>query len=149
MYSEKTMGYDLTFGVNDFNEPKLSSEIETIKNVLLFVLFSRPGQYPSLPSIGMDIEQYLYSFYDDLDEDDLKSQIISQCELLGQYIDDHTIQIKKELYKGQPSLAINVNGTVSYPKGYKWDRRKQYPGFQIGITLDESKQVQKYVNAMK
>ena len=149
MYSNNTIGYDLTFGANDFNEPKLTSEIETLRNVLLFVLFARPGQYPSLPSIGMDIEQYLYSFYDELDAEDIKAQIIAQCGMLNQYINDETIHIRKELYKGQPSLLIDVNGTVSYPRGYKWDRRKQYPGFQIGITLDEAKQVQLHVNAMK
>lgn len=149
MYAKKTMGYDLTFDVNDFNEPKLMSEIETVKNVLLFVLFAKPGQYPSLPKIGMDIEQYLYSFYDELDENDLKSQIVSQCQLLDQYISDSTIEIKKEMYKGQPSLIINVNGTIAYPQTYKWNRTEQYPGFQIGITIDEDKQLQKYINYMK
>ena len=149
MYAKKTMGYDLTFDVNDFNEPKLMSEIETVKNVLLFVLFAKPGQYPSLPKIGMDIEQYLYSFYDELDENDLKSQIVSQCQLLDQYIADNTIEIKKEMYKGQPSLIINVNGTIAYPRNYKWNRTEQYPGFQIGITIDEDKQLQKYINYMK
>ena len=149
MYAKKTMGYDLTFDVNDFNEPKLMSEIETVKNVLLFVLFAKPGQYPSLPKIGMDIEQYLYSFYDELDENDLKSQIVSQCQLLDQYISDSTIEIKKEMYKGQPSLIINVNGTIAYPRNYKWNRTEQYPGFQIGITIDEDKQLQKYINYMK
>ena len=149
MYSNNTIGYDLSFGVNDFNEPKLTSEIETLRNVLLFVLFARPGQYPSIPKIGMDIEQYLYSFYDELDEEDLKSQIISQCSMLGQYISDNTISIKKVQYNKQPSLTITLSGTQAYPKGYKWNRGDQYPGFQIGITVDEAKQVQLYVNAMK
>ena len=60
--ADTNIGYDCTFELNEFNEPKLSSEIETIKNTLLFILFSKPGQYPSLPQIGIDINSYLYIY---------------------------------------------------------------------------------------
>ena len=148
MYAKNRMGYDLTFGANDFNEPKLSSEVETVRNVLMFVLFAKPGQYPSLPDIGIDIESYLYSFYDELDVEDLKQQIIAQCASLGKYISNNTIAIKKDKYYGQPSLFINVNGTAAYPDGYKWNRNEASPGFQIGITIDENKELQSYINSM-
>ncbi len=149
MYANQTMGYDLTFDVTDFYEPKIMSEIETVRNVLIFILFAKPGQYPSLPSIGIDLESYLYSFYDELNEEDLKTQIISQCAILNQYIADNTIVIKKQKYNGQPSLLITVTGTVSYPRGYKYNKNEQHPGFTIGVTIDEDKQLQMYVNSMK
>ena len=75
-YAIGSIGYDTTFELNEFNEPKLRSEMETLKNVLLFVLFTKPGQYPSLPTVGLNIGSSLYEFYDEIDVDDIKTQII-------------------------------------------------------------------------
>jgi hypothetical protein len=61
--NEPNIGYDTTFELNEFNEHRLRSEIELIKNTILFILFAKPGQYPSLPHIGLDIQSMLYSFY--------------------------------------------------------------------------------------
>ena len=35
MYNNLTVGYDTTFELNEFNEPRLRSEIEVIKDVFL------------------------------------------------------------------------------------------------------------------
>ena len=66
-YAIGSIGYDTTFELNEFNEPKLRSEMETLKNVLLFVLFTKPGQYPSLPTVGLNIGSSLYEFYDEIE----------------------------------------------------------------------------------
>jgi len=136
-YAIGTVGYDTTFELNEFNEPRIRSEIETIKNVLLFVLFSKPGMYPSLPQIGLNINDMLYTFYDDLDVNTLKSQITEQCSMLGAYISSGNIQIRKTKYRNQPSLIIQVSGTEKYPPGYKTDHKNNANQFLIGITYDE------------
>ncbi len=130
-------GYDGTFELNNFAQPKLSSEIETVINTLLYVLFSKPGQYPSLPHIGLDIENMLYSFYKDINPGDLSNAIISQCADLDVYISTGMIQIQKKMYRNKPSLIISVNGTATYPDNgqYLTDRtNKQY---MIGITFND------------
>ena len=43
-----SIGADLTFELDQYNEPRLKSEGEMIKDIILYVLFSKPGQYPSL-----------------------------------------------------------------------------------------------------
>jgi|GEM_PF-3200649 len=136
-YAIGSVGYDTTFELNKFNEPRIRSEIETIKDVLLFVLFSKPGSYPSIPQIGLDIETKLYSFYDEINEDDLKSQITEQCAMLGTYMSAGTLDIRKTIYNHQPSLMIHIEGKEQYPVGYKSDKLAYSNRYLIGITYDE------------
>jgi hypothetical protein len=134
----RNIGYETTFELNEFNQPRIRSELENVKDAVLFILFSKPGQYPSLPNIGLDLQGLLYSFYDEIDTNDLKQKIISQCEALGTYFDKGVIEIKKTKYKNQPSLMIHIEGTESFPSGYMKDyiteSKNQY---LIGITYDE------------
>lgn len=136
-YSENSIGYDCTFQVNEFGKPKLSSEIETLKNALLFITNSKPGQYPSIPYLGLDFENILYSFFDEIDEEEIKTKIVDQCALIGIYFSNYTIQIKKMKYQGQPALLINLSGTETYPPGYMVNRNEKQSQYLIGITLDE------------
>ena len=136
-YALGTIGYDTTFELNEFNEPKIRSEMETLKNVIMFILFAKPGQYPSLPQIGMDIQNVLYSFYDELDVEELKQKLIEQCSMLGGYLNQGTVDIRKTKYKSQPSLMIHIQGTETYPDGYKKDMVGNSEKYLIGITYDE------------
>lgn len=145
-YDPVSLGYDTTFELNEFNEPRIRSEIEVIKDVLLFVLFSKPGSYPSLPEIGLDIENYLYTFYDELDTEELREQITEQCAMLGAYINNGTIAIRKVKYHDQPSLMINIDGTETFPPGYKHDNIGGSDRYLIGITYDDMNQMIYNVN---
>jgi hypothetical protein len=131
-----TLGYDGTFEINSFAKPRLKGELEIIKDVVLFILFSKPGQYPSLPNIGLNIQSMLYSFYDELDENDLKDQLIRQCNALGTYFDRGIINIRKTIYKGKPSLLIHIESESDneYLINPSSDNNNL---FQIGITFDE------------
>lgn len=141
-----SVGYDTTFELNEFNEPRIRSELETIKNTLLFVLTSKPGSIPSLPQIGLDISQYLYEFYEDINEEDLKSDIMEQCEVLGNYIASGDIMIKKLMYEDQPSLIIQITGDEVFPDGYRHNNLKNKNQFMIGITYDEFNKMMINVN---
>ena len=71
---------DPTFGLNNFNKPKVLSEAETYVRNILTILFGKPGFYPSIPELGMDIRQYLYQFSDNIDTAKLKSKLAYQCD---------------------------------------------------------------------
>lgn len=135
--TEFGIGYDTTFELNEFGQPRIRSEIELIKDVILFILFGKPGQYPSLPNIGMDIQSLLYSFYDELDVEDLKDQLKSQCEILGVYFNSGVVDFRKVKYRGKPSLMIHIEGKESYPDGYMKDSINNSNRYLIGITFDE------------
>ena len=148
MDNNAMVGYDCTFELNEFNEPKITSEIESVKNVILNILFAKPGQYPSLPQVGININKYLYEYYDDIDVVELQQKIIYQCKALGVYIDNGSISIRKAMYKGQPSLLIKVSGTEIYPSNYKCDKVNGDTNYLIGITYDEMKNMIYNVNTV-
>lgn len=131
------IGYDTSYELNEFGQPRIRSEIELIVDIVLFVLFAKPGNYPSIPWIGLDINTMLYSFYDEIDENDLKTKIIQQCNALGVFFDNDIINIKKTMYKKQPSLFIHINGKASYPDGYMKNTENGEETYLIGITYDE------------
>lgn len=131
------IGYDTTFELNEFGEPRLRSEIELIKDIVLFILFSKPGQYPSLPEIGLDIQSLLYSFYDELDVEDLKEKLVSQCEALHVHFNNGVVDFRKTKYRNHPSLLIHIEGAETYPPGYMKDSIGAVDKYLIGITFDE------------
>lgn len=145
-YAAGSIGFDTTFELNEFNEPRLRSEIETLKDVLLFILFSKPGQYPSLPTIGLDIGSLLYEFYDDIDEDKLKNDLVEQCSILNQYINNGSIIVKKIRYKNKPSLIIHIEGNEKFPSNYKHDNVGDSNQYTIGISFNEINQMIYNVN---
>ena len=133
------LGYDASFALDGFGRARIRGEAELIKNAILFVLFSKPGQYPSLPNIGLDIQNKLYSFYNEINNNDLRDQIVSQCSALGTYFDKGIINVRKVMYRNQPSLMIHIDCSETLPDGYAVvDDTSKY---QIGITFDELNQM--------
>ncbi len=70
---------DPGFGVDDFKNPKITNEAETIKNNILTLLFMRKGSYPSIPELGIGIQDTLYQFFDDINTEELTTRIAAQC----------------------------------------------------------------------
>jgi hypothetical protein len=143
------LGYDLTFELNSFGQPRIRSEIEMIKNIVLYVILSKPGQYPSLPNIGLDIESLLYSDYETLDVEELKKQIYAQCNALGTYFGDNTIQVQKTIYNNKPSLLIHIDGSDILPDNdeYLIDANAKNEIYMIGITFDDLDQLLYNINS--
>lgn len=132
-------GYDGSFELDRFGNPRVVSDIEMMKNVVMFILFSKPGQYPSLPDIGMDIESLLYSFFDEIDEADLRNKIVAQCTALGWYFERGNINVRKVMYHNKPSLMIHIEGTEELPDDVASSNALER--YQIGITFDDLNQL--------
>lgn len=96
------------FGLNNFNEPKMFNESETKVNNILTLLFMRPGAFPSLPKLGIDIGQYLYMFFDEINTQKIKSDIATQCVEFLDYIEDGTLDVNKVMYKEKPMLLVTL-----------------------------------------
>jgi len=102
------MPVDPQFGVDSYNRAKILTESQTIVYNILTLLFGKPGFYPSIPQLGMDIQQYLYSFENDFDTNALKSQLASQCRDFIDVIYDGTFDIIKSTYNEQPLLIFVI-----------------------------------------
>lgn len=89
-----------TFNVNDFNEPKVLSPTESYITDVMMILFGRPGFYPSIPYLGMNIQQYLYNFDDEINTEEIKSELALQCSEFSYYIDTGDMDIITTQYNG-------------------------------------------------
>lgn len=86
---------DPAFGLNNFGKPKMYSESQTLANNILTVLFGKPGAYPSMPELGMYIQDLLYFHFEDFDENDLKTQLVEQCSEFDGVVSDGSFEIVK------------------------------------------------------
>lgn len=125
----KEIGMDVTFEVDDFSNPKLLSSSEMLKNIAMFVLYSKKGQVPSLPSIGMNIEKQLYEFYEDVDPTSLQANVVNQCSALNAIFKDNGIE--KMYEDGKPTLKISLEYSPNP------ETEKPFKDYQLGISYDE------------
>lgn len=121
------LGKEPGFGLNNFNGPKYNSETETIANAILNLLFGKPGFFPSMPDLGINIQQYLYLFEDEFDADVLKAKIVSQCSEFKQFVDDGSLQVILSSYMKKPMLLIVLPMIIENTK----------ENLAIAITHDE------------
>lgn len=122
-----------TFAIDDYNEPKYMSTKESVVTDVLMILFGKPGFYPSIPSLGMDIQQYIYMFEDEISTNALKAELSHQCSEFSPYINSGDIDVLSTTFRDrlmlifilpiindtkQLSIAIgvttNTNGDIIY-----------------------------------
>lgn len=122
------MSVDPQFGVDAYNRAKILSESQTIVYNILTILFGKPGFYPSIPHLGMNIQQYLYAFEDDFDVNILKTQLATQCRDFIDYIEDGSFDIIKSTYDGQPLLIFVIPTVIT----------KTETNLLLGVTVTSS-----------
>ncbi len=87
------VGKEVLFDFDNFKQPKTLSENETIARQIINLLMMRPGNLPSMPDVGINIEQYLYTLQEDLDSDEIIKQIYTQCGQLMPFISLREVKI--------------------------------------------------------
>lgn len=97
-----------TFSVNNYNKPKVLTEMESYVNDVLMLLFGKPGFYPSIPRLGMDIKQYLYSFEDDVNVEEIKATLVEQCEEFLPELQTGEMDVIKTEYNGNTLLIFKL-----------------------------------------
>lgn len=100
--------YDPGFGVNNFNKPKYYSESQTTANNIMMILYGRPGFYPSIPDLGMDVSRLLNIPLDDIDCESLKSELTIQCNRFIENVRDGTFDVFKSLLDNKPLIIFAV-----------------------------------------
>lgn len=101
-------GVDPEFGTNAFGKAKYKNESQAIANAFLNLLFAKPGFFPSMPKLGLNIQSRLYEFWDEVDETSLQIEIEAQCRTFKEYIDDGSLAVIKSTYNRNPLLLIVV-----------------------------------------
>lgn len=127
---------EVGYGVDDFNRPKVLSQSESLKQIVMNVLTCKPGNLPSLPEIGVDINKYVqYSVIEDLDIPGLQTLIQSQLAtvLSGDEVGD-VVVFTPEL-DGKKIIVISIPIT---PAG---EEQTGENAIVAGFSLSEKKEL--------
>ena len=134
----QVLGYDVLMDVDEFHKPKVIDTFDMVVNSILTLLVMKPGQYPSIPELGIDIEQYLYEYSDDKSiPSTIVTKIYDQCNLIqatGIEVScfiSHTTPAKHE-------LCVQIKGTDYVTFGH------DSPTAIIGISYDKLNRL--YIN---
>ena len=104
---------DPAFGLNAFRTPKYLNESETTARNIITILEGRPGFFPSIPELGMNIKStLLYKSLDDIEPDVIKYELTRQCNQFISNIRDGTFDVVKAVHKGKPMLVFIVPVTI-------------------------------------
>lgn len=96
------------FGQDDFRKPKVLKGYEAVIQSILVVLFGKPGCFPSIPELGMNIQQYRNMREDAIDVDALKAQLAYQCKSIAEGIIDGEIDVRKTTIDGNLALLFII-----------------------------------------
>ena len=125
------LGYDTLLEVDNFNKPKVISSFELMVDAIITLLFMKPGQFPSIPDLGIDIESYLHEYADDRNiPSTIENKLNDQCNRLQYtglsfncYIDTTS--------DGIPCLVLKISGTENLTYGV------QSNTVYVGISYDK------------
>lgn len=99
---------ELDFKLNGFGEQKVFREAEAVYHQLLLLLFFKPGDYPSLPKMGVNIsKQIRYKRLDYLVGNSLKELIMQQIREYLTQIDVEELNIWSSVYKGEYYVILD------------------------------------------
>lgn len=104
---------DVSYGLDDFQRMKVYSESESIARYILTILLTRPGNYPGLPHIGLNVKQLLYDDLNEFNATSLKEQIYDQCSALLPHIVGDDVYAGLIEYNGTTFLLIRVSVEVN------------------------------------
>lgn len=124
-----------TFGQNDFRKPRVLTGPEVIIQSVLMVLFGKPGCYPSIPELGMEIQQYRLQRVDTLDLEDIKDQLSYQCGLLREGWVDNNIELYFTRAVGGQQVLLFVIPVTNEDERYN---------LVLGITEKDNETVYNY-----
>lgn len=129
--SFQTLNYDILMDVDSMYKPKVISSFEMIINSILMLLFMKPGQYPSIPELGIDIESYLHEYSDDKSIPmKIKTKLIEQCNRIDIIGLDINVSID-QTSEGVDALLIEIIGNDYLAYGSGSDH------IIIGISYDK------------
>ena len=127
----QTLGYDVLLDTDEMNKPKVIPTFQLCVNAIITLLKMKPGQFPSIPDLGIDVAQYLHDYTDKQSVPlTIKQKLYDQLNRLN--IVGIDIQVYTDVTEdGHDALIVYVEG----------DERMEYniemPPVVIGITYDQ------------
>lgn len=70
---------EVSFSFNKYNKPKLLDLKTSVANTIINALFMVPGNNPSNPQAGVDINSYFYKYEDSINSEDIQTALTNTC----------------------------------------------------------------------
>lgn len=132
----QTLGYDAVLDLDDYGKPKVLSSFEMMVNAILTLLFMKPGQFPSIPELGIDINSYLLEYSDDPKiPRKIETMLNDQCNRLQVTGLTFECYIDRKTIPGVDALVIKITATERLARGSEGDI------VYIGISYDKLNQL--------
>ena len=100
--------YEPVLDLDDFKKPKVLTDWEGIVFSVITVLFGKPGFYPSIPELGLNIQKYRNTLTDMVDPDELKAALIYQCSKIGDELENNGLEIYKSHQGTRDFIVISI-----------------------------------------
>ena len=97
---------------------------------ILMILFGKPGCFPSLPEIGMNIQSMMYKFADEIDPTSIKLQLAYQCSFVTELITEESLDVAMLTVDDKPVLRIIIPSLT--------DKKNNILVIGITVNLDGS-----------
>lgn len=127
----QTLGYDVLLDIDSMYKPKVISTFELTVNSIMTLLLMKPGQFPSIPELGLDIESYLFEYSDDKSLlQKLQAQLRDQMNRLD--LSGVDVEFYSELTSdGSPALIVIITGNEFATYGVESEK------VIVGITYSQ------------
>lgn len=99
---------ELDFDLDGFGEQKYLTEAQSAAKQILMLLFLRPGDYPSLPELGINISKEIrYKYMDVITGGSLKERITTQVRKYCSNVDMTSLTIYSTKYNEQYIVILD------------------------------------------
>lgn len=102
---------ELSLEINSFDKPKELTRAQAWSQLILNIIFLKKGSYPSMPDLGIDIEQYEYEFLDTACER-LMTDITQQQQTYLPDVPLVGVMVTQTDFKGQPIMLVQLHFQV-------------------------------------
>lgn len=97
------------FGQNDFRKPRVMTGPEVVIQSVLMVLFGKPGCYPSIPELGMEIQKNRVWRIDEAKLEEIRDTLSYQCGLIRDGFIENAPQVTiGYIESDKPVLLIQI-----------------------------------------
>lgn len=134
---------EVGYGVDEFNRPKVLSKKDSICQIVMNVLLSKPGGYPSIPSIGVNIRQFIeYVSPEEVDITMLQGMIQSQLNTVLSLDIVGEVLVVQTSMDNQPMTLIVIPITVD-----EEDENATNMRVVAGFSINSSKELLNTIEA--
>lgn len=99
---------EVGFGTDDKGKPLVLDAKKSLAQLIFNMFMLDPGTYPSQPEKGIGIRRWIYKTEDEMNLDELKRLIFSNCSDLINHLELDDVRVTFVEHQGQGILLIMI-----------------------------------------